>query len=114
MDGVTHHDICARMSVQDRSFGPYTIRGSEIFVETSLSFAFVNLKPVVPGAACPVHRSLLVAGLVVGKTCAAAQGMCWLAASAWSPDMCIFQMRRLQTSGESRPPIKAIDTVTHN
>lgn len=34
---------------QDRSFGPHTIRGSEIFAETPLSFAFVNLKPVVPG-----------------------------------------------------------------
>lgn len=34
---------------QDRSFGPYTICGKEIFVETPLSFAFVNLKPVVPG-----------------------------------------------------------------
>jgi hypothetical protein len=34
---------------QDRSFGPHTIHGSEIFVETPLSFAFVNLKPVVPG-----------------------------------------------------------------
>lgn len=30
-------------------FGPHTIRGSEVFLTTHLSFAFVNLKPVVPG-----------------------------------------------------------------
>eukprot|EP00955_Chlamydomonas_euryale_P088887 364419-Chlamydomonas_euryale.AAC.3 len=33
------------------SFGPHTIRGSEVFALTDLSFAFVNLKPVVPGDA---------------------------------------------------------------
>lgn len=33
----------------DRSFGPWTIGASEIFAETPKSFAFVNLKPVVPG-----------------------------------------------------------------
>ncbi|KAG1671713.1 hypothetical protein FOA52_007505 [Chlamydomonas sp. UWO 241] len=31
------------------SFGPYTIRGSEVFAVTEHSIAFVNLKPVVPG-----------------------------------------------------------------
>ena len=30
-------------------FGPWTVQQSEIFVSTSLSFACVNLKPVVPG-----------------------------------------------------------------
>ena len=30
-------------------FGKFDIQTSEIFTETSLSFAFVNLKPVVPG-----------------------------------------------------------------
>jgi bis(5'-adenosyl)-triphosphatase len=30
-------------------FGPWTIDASEVFSKTSLSFAFVNLKPVVPG-----------------------------------------------------------------
>ncbi|KAK9842051.1 hypothetical protein WJX81_006303 [Elliptochloris bilobata] len=34
---------------QDYSFGPHTIHASEVFVESTLSFAFVNLKPVVPG-----------------------------------------------------------------
>eukprot|EP00197_Chlamydomonas_leiostraca_P006904 CAMPEP_0202882574 /NCGR_PEP_ID=MMETSP1391-20130828/38184_1 /ASSEMBLY_ACC=CAM_ASM_000867 /TAXON_ID=1034604 /ORGANISM="Chlamydomonas leiostraca, Strain SAG 11-49" /LENGTH=146 /DNA_ID=CAMNT_0049565457 /DNA_START=79 /DNA_END=516 /DNA_ORIENTATION=+ len=32
-----------------RKFGPWDIRGSEVFAQTALSFAFVNLKPVVPG-----------------------------------------------------------------
>ncbi|GBG84780.1 hypothetical protein CBR_g39157 [Chara braunii] len=30
-------------------FGPYPIHYREVFLETSLSYAFVNLKPVVPG-----------------------------------------------------------------
>ena len=33
-----------------RKFGPWDIDEAEIFTETELSFAFVNLKPVVPGA----------------------------------------------------------------
>ncbi|CAL5227730.1 g10745 [Coccomyxa viridis] len=36
-------------SVEDHQFGPHKIRASEIFASTELSFAFVNLKPVVPG-----------------------------------------------------------------
>ena len=35
--------------LQDQEFGPHKIHASEIFARTSLSFAFVNLKPVVPG-----------------------------------------------------------------
>lgn len=35
--------------MQDYSFGPWTIHSSEIFSTSPLSFAFVNLKPVVPG-----------------------------------------------------------------
>ena len=34
---------------QDQEFGPHKIHASEIFARTALSFAFVNLKPVVPG-----------------------------------------------------------------
>ena len=33
-----------------RKFGPWDIDEAEIFTETELSFAFVNLKPVVPGS----------------------------------------------------------------
>lgn len=35
--------------LQDYSFGPWPIKSSEIFAVSPLSFAFVNLKPVVPG-----------------------------------------------------------------
>lgn len=31
------------------SFGPHPIPGSHVFALTPLSYAFVNLKPVVPG-----------------------------------------------------------------
>lgn len=34
---------------QDYLFGPWTVHASEVFATTSLSFAFVNFKPVVPG-----------------------------------------------------------------
>lgn len=34
---------------QDYKFGPWTIHSSEVFATSPLSFAFVNLKPVVPG-----------------------------------------------------------------
>ena len=36
-------------SFQDRLFGPYPVDSSQSFAETHLSFAFVNIKPVVPG-----------------------------------------------------------------
>jgi diadenosine tetraphosphate (Ap4A) HIT family hydrolase len=35
--------------MQDYSFGPWPINASEVFATSPLSFAFVNLKPVVPG-----------------------------------------------------------------
>lgn len=35
--------------LQDYSFGPWPIKSSEVFATSPLSFAFVNLKPVVPG-----------------------------------------------------------------
>lgn len=34
---------------QDYKFGPWDIAASEVFVTSPHSFAFVNLKPVVPG-----------------------------------------------------------------
>ncbi|KAL3148982.1 hypothetical protein ABBQ32_001838 [Trebouxia sp. C0010 RCD-2024] len=35
--------------VKDRHFGPYSVDSSQSFAETNLSFAFVNIKPVVSG-----------------------------------------------------------------
>ncbi|EGG22429.1 fragile histidine triad protein [Cavenderia fasciculata] len=37
------------MSVTPFMFGPWVIRNSEIFFESALSVALVNLKPVLPG-----------------------------------------------------------------
>ncbi|WIA15547.1 hypothetical protein OEZ85_002180 [Tetradesmus obliquus] len=34
---------------QQYEFGPYPINANEVFAKTQLSFAFVNLKPIVPG-----------------------------------------------------------------
>ena len=31
------------------AFGPHVVRASEVFATTKLSYAFVNLKPLVPG-----------------------------------------------------------------
>lgn len=36
-------------TLQAYSFGPWPIQASEVFLATPLSFAFVNLKPIVPG-----------------------------------------------------------------
>ena len=61
-------------ALQDHQFGPHTIRTAEVFASTKLSFAFVNLKPVVPGMRplrlaivpamiwplCHVHGSLVI------------------------------------------------------
>lgn len=43
------HPCTFNVASQDRSFGPWTVHGSEVFCESDLSYAFVNLKPVVPG-----------------------------------------------------------------
>ena len=39
----------ATMSDQSYKFGPWPIDDSEVFASSSLCFAFVNLKPIVPG-----------------------------------------------------------------
>ncbi|XP_039132664.1 bifunctional bis(5'-adenosyl)-triphosphatase/adenylylsulfatase FHIT [Dioscorea cayenensis subsp. rotundata] len=54
-----HRPLCARAEMEPEpetyKFGPYKISGSEVFFRTELSFAFVNLRPVVPGhvLVCP-------------------------------------------------------------
>lgn len=46
-------------------FGPYKINQNEVFYSTQLSYAFVNLRPVVPGTCLPtssllfLHRPIL-------------------------------------------------------
>ncbi|PIN25546.1 Diadenosine polyphosphate hydrolase and related proteins of the histidine triad (HIT) family [Handroanthus impetiginosus] len=44
-----HNPPKAQMESESYSFGPYTISSKEVFYTTQLSFAFVNLRPVVPG-----------------------------------------------------------------
>ncbi|KAG0475266.1 hypothetical protein HPP92_014952 [Vanilla planifolia] len=39
----------ARMDADQFSFGPYKIDPSEVFYSTILSYAMVNLRPVLPG-----------------------------------------------------------------
>lgn len=39
----------APITVQDFRFGLWPVHASEVFVTSNLSFAFVNLKPIVPG-----------------------------------------------------------------
>ncbi|PIN14656.1 hypothetical protein CDL12_12713 [Handroanthus impetiginosus] len=46
---VAHNPPKAQMESESYSFGPYTISSKEVFYTTQLSFAFVNLRPVVPG-----------------------------------------------------------------
>lgn len=37
------------------SFGPLSIVEDHVFLTTDLSYAFVNLKPVLPGMVCLLH-----------------------------------------------------------
>jgi diadenosine tetraphosphate (Ap4A) HIT family hydrolase len=43
-----HHTMAAA-SFEAQVFGPWPVAADELFVATPLSYAFVNLKPVVPG-----------------------------------------------------------------
>jgi hypothetical protein len=46
LHGILHFGISSCMQ---QKFGPWGIANEEIFYQTPLSFAFVNLKPIVPG-----------------------------------------------------------------
>lgn len=39
----------AQMSAEHYKFGPYKIEPKEVFYSSELSYAMVNLRPVVPG-----------------------------------------------------------------
>ncbi|PPD90864.1 hypothetical protein GOBAR_DD12195 [Gossypium barbadense] len=47
-----------KMSTEFYSFGPYKIDPKEVFYSTPLSYAMVNLRPVVPGSIQPGQRSV--------------------------------------------------------
>jgi len=46
------------MAVEYYDFGPYKIHHSSVFHTTDLSFAFVNLRPAVPGILLTSHPTL--------------------------------------------------------
>ncbi|XP_062171659.1 bifunctional bis(5'-adenosyl)-triphosphatase/adenylylsulfatase FHIT isoform X2 [Alnus glutinosa] len=52
---ITTTTTTTKMSSEHYTFGPYKIRHDEVFYSTQLSFAMVNLRPVVPGhvLVCP-------------------------------------------------------------
>lgn len=50
------------MSTEAYQFGPYTIDAKEVFCSTNLSFAMVNLRPVVPGTFFYLFLSLIAPG----------------------------------------------------
>ena len=62
MDHFIFYEACLS-AWQDHQFGPHEIRASEIFASTQLSFAFVNLKPVVPGMRTRKQSDLPAKGL---------------------------------------------------
>ncbi|KAK4440922.1 Bifunctional bis(5'-adenosyl)-triphosphatase/adenylylsulfatase FHIT [Sesamum alatum] len=56
-----------RMESESYTFGPYKISAKEVFYSTQLSYAFVNLRPVVPGMSwCIALASSYVLYLKVG------------------------------------------------
>ncbi|KAB2009391.1 hypothetical protein ES319_D10G163700v1 [Gossypium barbadense] len=58
------------MSTEFYSFGPYKIDPKEVFYSTPLSYAMVNLRPVVPGnvLVCPRREVKRFADLTVEET----------------------------------------------
>ncbi|XP_012838083.1 PREDICTED: bis(5'-adenosyl)-triphosphatase isoform X1 [Erythranthe guttata] len=51
----THNSDQAEMESESYAFGPYKINPSEVFYSTQLSYALVNLRPLLPGhvLVCP-------------------------------------------------------------
>ncbi|KAL8026962.1 hypothetical protein ABFX02_14G064200 [Erythranthe guttata] len=45
----THNSDQAEMESESYAFGPYKINPSEVFYSTQLSYALVNLRPLLPG-----------------------------------------------------------------
>ncbi|XP_039010756.1 bifunctional bis(5'-adenosyl)-triphosphatase/adenylylsulfatase FHIT-like [Hibiscus syriacus] len=60
----------AKMSMEFYTFGPYKIDPKEVFYSTPLSYAMVNLRPVVPGhvLVCPRREVKRFADLTVEET----------------------------------------------
>ncbi|KAF1318633.1 hypothetical protein FI667_g13777, partial [Globisporangium splendens] len=58
------------LDTSERCFGPFRVRFSQIFYESPLSFALVNLKPIVPDSSICIALCLRVGHvLVIPKRC---------------------------------------------
>lgn len=51
---------------QAYQFGPIKLSSSQVFLRTQLSYAFVNLKPIVPGALAPLAGGCRAERLLLG------------------------------------------------
>ncbi|KAK8661413.1 hypothetical protein V6N13_091018 [Hibiscus sabdariffa] len=67
---ISSSAAAAKMSTQFYTFGPYKIDPKEVFYSTPLSYAMVNLRPVVPGhvLVCPRREVKRFADLTVEET----------------------------------------------
>jgi bis(5'-adenosyl)-triphosphatase len=52
------------MAAQDYTFGPYKIHHTEVFYSTDLSYAMVNLRPLLPGNNQPPSLLILLIKLL--------------------------------------------------
>nr|XP_011461528.1 PREDICTED: bis(5'-adenosyl)-triphosphatase [Fragaria vesca subsp. vesca] len=59
-----------KMALESYNFGPYKIDSREVFYNTNLSYALVNLRPVVPGhvLVCPRREVKRFVDLTVDET----------------------------------------------
>ncbi|XP_062016085.1 bifunctional bis(5'-adenosyl)-triphosphatase/adenylylsulfatase FHIT-like [Rosa rugosa] len=59
-----------KMALESYTFGPYKIDSREVFYNTNLSYALVNMRPVVPGhvLVCPRREVKRFADLTVDET----------------------------------------------
>ena len=96
--------------LQEYNFGKWPIAESEVFATSKFAFAFVNLKPLVPGemhhlisrhlSACRrlLARILLISELIIGQL--HSQATCWWRRAELSRALATCLARRSQTFGE--------------
>ncbi|XP_057247636.1 bifunctional bis(5'-adenosyl)-triphosphatase/adenylylsulfatase FHIT [Beta vulgaris subsp. vulgaris] len=60
-----------KMELEPFTFGPYKIDSKEVFYSTNLSYAMVNLRPLLPGhvLVCPRREVKRFADLTADETC---------------------------------------------
>jgi hypothetical protein len=80
-------------------FGPYKIRSSEVFFESELSWALVNLKPIVPGEN---NRFILHTGSFF-----VTYESCYRIASEALPESALLRSNKAQ-------PVSCVDRMTND